>query len=78
MPREVKGFFANQPLDEGGGGLNQLRPPRPPRYFGLPMVHPSMPPLSPNIPYHQPFNYPSYVKDFDLNVHVIVFKVAIL
>jgi hypothetical protein len=74
MPREVKGIFVNQPLNQGGGDSN---PPRPLRYFGLPMVHPSRPPLPPNIPYCRPLNYHEYVKDFDPNVHVRVFKVAI-
>jgi len=46
-------------------------------YFGLPMVHLDMPPLPPNKPYHQPLNYPKYVKDFDPNAHVKVFKVPI-
>jgi hypothetical protein len=41
------------------------------------MVNPSKTPLPPNRPYHQPLNYPKYVKDFDLDVHVKVFKVAI-
>jgi hypothetical protein len=27
--------------------------------------------------YHWPLNYPKYVKDFDLDAHVRVFKVAI-
>jgi hypothetical protein len=36
-----------------------------------------MPPLPPNKPYHQPLNYPKYVKDFDPNAHVKVFKVPI-
>jgi hypothetical protein len=42
------------------------------------MVHPSRPPLPPNTPYHWPLNYLEYVKDFDLNVHVKIFKVAII
>jgi hypothetical protein len=41
------------------------------------MVNPSWPPLPPNKPYHQPLNYLEYVKDFDLDVHVRVFKVTI-
>jgi len=41
------------------------------------MVHPSMPPLPPNRPCHWPLNYPKYVKDSDVDVHVRVFKVAI-
>jgi hypothetical protein len=36
-----------------------------------------MPPLPPSRPYHRPLNYPKYVKDFDLNVHVRIFKAAI-
>ncbi len=71
--REVNKVFANQPLDQGGGGLN---PPRPPKYFGLLLVHPGRPPLPPNKSYHRPFNYIEYVKDFDPNAHVRVFKVA--
>ncbi len=41
------------------------------------MVNPSIPPLSPNKPHRRPLNYLEYVKDFDPNVHVKVFKVAI-
>jgi hypothetical protein len=41
------------------------------------MVNPGRPPLPPNKPYHQPLNYLQYVKDFDPNAHVRVFKVAI-
>jgi hypothetical protein len=41
------------------------------------MVNPSRPPLPPNRPYCRPLNYPKYVKDYDPNVHVKVFKVAI-
>ncbi len=61
--REVNKVFASQPLDQGGGGLN---PPRPPKYFGLLLVHPCRPPLPPNKSYHRPFNYLEYVKDFTL------------
>ena len=72
--REVNKVFANQPLDQGGGGLN---PPRPPKYFGLLLVHPSRPPLPPSKSYHRSFNYLEYVKDFDPNAHVRVFKVVV-
>jgi hypothetical protein len=41
------------------------------------MVHLGKPPLPPNKPYHQPFNYLEYVKDFDPDAHVKIFKVAI-
>ncbi len=41
------------------------------------MVNLSKPPLSPNRPYHQPFNYPEYVKNFDPNAHVRIFKATI-
>jgi len=41
------------------------------------MVNPSKPPLPPNKPYHQPFNYPEYEKDFELDAHVKKFKAAI-
>jgi hypothetical protein len=54
IPKEVNKVFANQPLDPKGSGSD---PPRPPGYFGLPMVNPSRPPLPPNRPYRQPFNY---------------------
>ncbi len=37
----------------------------------------SRPPLPPNKPYGQPFNYLKYVKDFDLNAHVKIFKATI-
>jgi hypothetical protein len=57
IPKEVNKVFANQPLDPKGSGSNPPRPPRPPGYFGLPMVNPSRPPLSPNRPYRWPFNY---------------------
>jgi hypothetical protein len=41
------------------------------------MVNPKKPPLPPNRPYCQPFNYLEYVEDSNLDVHVRVFKVAI-
>ncbi len=41
------------------------------------MVNPSRPPLPPNIPYCPPLNYLKYVKDFDPDVHVKVFKATI-
>jgi len=41
------------------------------------MVNPSRPPLPPNRPYRQPLNYPDYVKDFDLDAYVRLFKVDI-
>ncbi len=63
--------FAKQPSNLGGGGLGPLG------YFGLPMMDLGRPPLPPNIPYCWPLNYPEYVKDFDPDVHVRVFKVAI-
>ncbi len=56
---------------------NGSNPLRPPIYFGLPLVNPSRPPLPPNKPYYRPLNYHEYVKDFDPNAHVKVFKVAI-
>jgi hypothetical protein len=62
-------IFAKQPLDLGGGGS---RPLGLLGYFGLPIVNPSKPPLPLNKPYRRPFNYPEYVKDFDLDVHVRV------
>jgi hypothetical protein len=40
------------------------------------MVNQSKPPLPPNMPYHQPLNYPKYVKYSNLDVHVKVFKVV--
>jgi hypothetical protein len=70
-------MFANQPLDLGGGNLNPLGPLDTPRCFGLPMVNLGKPPLPPNIPYHWPFNYLKYVKDFDPNVHVRVLNATI-
>jgi hypothetical protein len=70
----VKGNFANQPSNQGGGGSN---PSGSLGYSRLPMVHTSMPPLPLNKTYRQPLNYPKYVKDFDPNVHVRVFKAAI-
>ncbi len=77
MPKRVNRIFVGQPSNLGGGGsspLGPLRPLRPSGYFGLPMMNPIIPP---NRPYHRPLNYPKYVKDFDPNVHVKVFKVAI-
>jgi hypothetical protein len=41
------------------------------------MVNPSIPPLPPNMRYRWPLKYPRYVKDFDPNVHVKVFKATI-
>jgi hypothetical protein len=34
------------------------------------MMNLGRPPLPPNKPYRQPFNYPKYVKNFNLDVHV--------
>ncbi len=79
-PREVNIVFVSQQLDPRGGGSNSPRPPGPlgpPRYFGLPMENLGRPPLPPNKPYHRPFNYLEYVKDFDPYAHVRIFKVAI-
>jgi hypothetical protein len=75
FPKEVNIVFVGQPLDRGGGDLDPPGLVRPPRYFGLSMVHPSQPPLPPNRPYHRPLNYPKYVKDS--NAHVKVFKATI-
>jgi hypothetical protein len=41
------------------------------------MVNLNRPPLPPNRPYRQPLNYPKYVKDSDLDIHVKIFKVTI-
>jgi len=41
------------------------------------MVYPGKPPLSPSKPYYRPLNYPKYVKEFNPDAHVRVFKVAI-
>jgi len=35
-------------------------------------------PLAPNRPYYRPLNYLEYVKDFDVDAHVKVFKFAII
>ncbi len=51
FPRKVNKVFTSQPLDQGGGGSNPLGPPKPPKYFGLPMVHLGRPPLPPSRPY---------------------------
>jgi len=74
IPKEVNKVFINQPSDQGRGDFDPLRPLGPPRYFGLLMVHPSMPRLPPSRPYHQPLNYPKYVKDCNPDAHVRVFK----
>ncbi len=71
---KVNKDFARQPSDQGGGGSNS---PRPSRYFGLLMVHPSRPPLPPSRPYHWSLNYPKYVKDSNPDAHVKVFKASI-
>ncbi len=68
-------IFVGQPSNLGGGG--GLGPLGLLGYFGLPMVNPRRPPLPPNRPYHRPLKYPGYVKDFDPNAHVKVFKVTI-
>ncbi len=78
IPREVNKNFVSHPSNLGGSSLDPPRPPRPLGYFGLPMVNPGRPPLPPNRPYHRPFNYPEYVKDFDLDAHVRVFKFTII
>jgi len=80
IPREVNIVFVNQPLNPREGGPNPLGPPGPRgslTYFGLPMVNLNTPPLPPNRPYRWPHNYLEYVKIFDLDVHVRVFKVTI-
>jgi hypothetical protein len=41
------------------------------------MVNPGRPPLPPNESYCLPFNYHEYVKDFDPDAHIRVFKIAI-
>jgi hypothetical protein len=41
------------------------------------MVNLVWPPLPPNKPYRQPLNYSKYVKGFDPNVRVKVFKATI-
>jgi hypothetical protein len=41
------------------------------------MVNLGKPPLPPNRSYHWPLNYPRYLKDSDLDVHVRIFKAAI-
>ncbi len=74
MLQEVNKVFTSKPLDQRGGNLD---PPRPPRYFGLLMVHLIKPPLPPNRPHCLPHNYLEYVKNFDLDAHVRVFKAAI-
>jgi hypothetical protein len=83
MPIKVDRIFVKQPLDIGRGGLEPLGPPKPPRplglsgYFGLPMMNPSRLSLAPNKTYHWPLNYLEYVKDYDPNAHVRVFKATI-
>jgi hypothetical protein len=69
--KNVNIVFVNQPSTPRGGGSYPLRPSSPPRYFGLPMVNPGRPPLPPNKPYCRPLNYPEYVQDSDLDVHVL-------
>jgi hypothetical protein len=41
------------------------------------MVNLGKPPLPAKRPYHRPLNYLEYVEDFNLDVHVRMFKVAI-
>jgi hypothetical protein len=41
------------------------------------MMNPSIPPLPPNKPYRQPFNYPKYVKFFDPYAHVRVLSLPL-
>ncbi len=74
-------IFVGQPLDLGrrrSKPLRTLRPLRPLGYLELPMVNLGKPPLPLNRSYRWPLNYPKYVKDFDLDAHVIVFKVTII
>jgi hypothetical protein len=73
----VDKVFASQPLDQGGSNLDPLGPLGPLVYFGLPMVHLGRPPLPPKRPYRWPFNYLEYIKDFDPDAHVKIFKAAI-
>jgi hypothetical protein len=58
----VNKVFTSQLVDLGRGILDPLGPLG---YFGLPLVNPGKPPLSPNRPYCQPLNYLEYVKDSD-------------
>ncbi len=74
IPGKVNKVFVNQPSDQRGGDLDPLGPPW---YFGLPTVHSDTPPLPPNKPDCWSLNYLEYVKDFDLDAHVKIFKVAI-
>ncbi len=67
-------MFVSQPSDLGGSDSYPLGPLG---YFGLLMVNLGRPPLPPNKPYRWPLNYLEYVKDFDANVHVKMFKVVI-
>jgi hypothetical protein len=64
-------------LVDYGYNMKKLKPPEPLGYFGMPIMNSSKPLLPPNRPYHQPLDYPKYVKDFDPDAHVKVFKVAI-
>jgi hypothetical protein len=77
-PKEVVNkVFASQPLDPRGGDSNPSKPQGFIGYFGLPMVNPNRLLLPPNIAYHWPLNYFEYVQDSNLDVHVIMFKIAI-
>jgi hypothetical protein len=86
MPTKVDKIFVGQLLDPRGGNSYPLGPPIPPipprplgplGYFGSLVMNPCIPPLSPKRLYCWPLNYPGFVKDFDLDAHVKVFKVAI-
>jgi hypothetical protein len=75
--KEVNKISTNLPLDPRGGSSDPLGPLGPPRYFGLLMVNLRKPPLPPNKLNCQPLNYLEYVKDFDPNAHVTMFKATI-
>jgi len=73
IPKKVNKVFVSQPSNLRRGRSDPVGPLGPPRYFGLPMVNLGRPPLPPNRPYRQPFNYLECVKDYDPYVHVRVF-----
>ncbi len=66
-----------KPLYLLGGGSWPLGPPRPPRSYGFPYMDLDKPLIPPIRPHKKPFNYPKYVKFFDLNVKVRIFKATI-
>lgn len=77
LPIDVEMVSLVKPLYLIGGGSWPLGPPRPPRSYGFPYMDLGKPLIPPIRTHKRPFNYPKYVKFFDPNVKVRIFKATI-